>query len=40
LLAPLLGGAVGGVIHLYFADAKSGAPSEEFEDLNRGAVAS
>lgn len=40
LLAPLIGGVIGGLIHLYFADAKSGAPSEEFEDLNRGAVAS
>ncbi|MSX03067.1 MAG: aquaporin [Actinobacteria bacterium] len=35
LLAPLLGGVVGGLIHLYFADDKSAARSEEFEDLDR-----
>jgi len=40
LLAPLLGGVVGGVIHLYFADARSAAPSEEFEDLDADAAAS
>ncbi len=40
LLAPLLGGVIGGVIHLYFADAHSVAPSEEFEDLDRETAAS
>jgi len=40
LLAPLLGGVVGGLIHLYFADEKSAARSEEFEDLGREATAS
>ena len=38
LLAPLLGGVVGGLIHLYFADDTSAARSEEFEDLDREAA--
>jgi len=33
LLAPLLGGVIGGVIHLYFAEDRGAAPNEEFDDL-------
>lgn len=40
LLAPLLGGVIGGVIHLYFADEESAVPREEFDELNSDSVAS
>lgn len=36
LLAPLLGGAIGGVIHLYFAEDRGSAPNQEFDDLTAG----